>query len=45
MFGYLFWACAAGVGGSWVVHRAMAAGKARRGLVGKVEGAEEMEGI
>ena len=36
VFGYLFWACVAGIGGSWVVHRAMAAGKARPGPLGKV---------
>ena len=39
VFGYLFWACLAGVGGSWVAHRAMAAG--RQGLLEKVEGEGE----
>ena len=44
VFGYLFWACVVGVGASWVVHRAMAAGKIRRGLVGKVVREGEMKG-
>ena len=43
VFGYLFWACVAGVGGSWVAHRAMAA--SRRGILEKVEGKGEKEGI
>lgn len=43
VFGYLFWACVAGVGSSWVAHRAMAVGK--WGLLEKVEGEGQKEGI